>query len=473
MATPADRSRSADSRKDGTVPELLCERAITLPADPTSARAARRFVRDVLVECGRAEWTDRAELAVSELVTNAIVHAHTALTLAVIVSAQDVTVAVRDHSPLLPAQRYWGETATTGRGLSLVASLSVTYGVDAEADGKTVWFRLDDTLSEDAYDAYDTYDATAAVGHDSWDIAGLLQELEGTGAAPVVLPHLPVLLWLSAQQHQEAVLRELFLMQAESNPETVHLGLAAAGRALASLSAAVDRGVADAIASGAQLFGLPSAHPSPLPAVPATVDAPVAVTVDGHADFSALQDALDAGWRLGAADRMLIRPALPEIVALRDWACEQVLAQVNGVPATPWSGVDHPRFVDPASARDTAPAPDWDDSIVRETDKAVVAADDNNRLVAVSAAAAALLGWTAGELTGRRVVTIVPERLREAHVAGFTRHLTTGEAHVIGVPLTLPVLRRDGTEVICRLLVERAAAGTGRAVYLAWLTPEE
>jgi hypothetical protein len=68
------------------------------------------------------------------------------------------------------------------------------------------------------------------------------------------------------------------------------------------------------------------------------------------------------------------------------------------------------------------------------------------------------------------VVTLIPHALREAHVAGFTRHLSTGEAHIIGVPLQLPVLRADGTEVVCDFLMQRAAA-SGRAVYLAWIEP--
>ena len=53
--------------------------------EPTSASAgiARRLLRRVLEECGRPQWLDAAELAVSEIVTNGVLHAHTALTLTV------------------------------------------------------------------------------------------------------------------------------------------------------------------------------------------------------------------------------------------------------------------------------------------------------------------------------------------------------------------------------------------------------
>ena len=84
---------------------------------------------------------------------------------------------------------------------------------------------------------------------------------------------------------------------------------------------------------------------------------------------------------------------------------------------------------------------------------------------------AELCGWDRDDLIGRRVVTLIPPHLREAHVAGFTRALTTGEHHVLDVPLTLPVLRADGTEVQARFLVQQAPTSRGRAVYLAWIEP--
>jgi len=68
-------------------------------------------------------------------------------------------------------------------------------------------------------------------------------------------------------------------------------------------------------------------------------------------------------------------------------------------------------------------------------------------------------------------VTLIPHRLREAHVAGFTRHLSTGASHVLDVPLTLPVLRADGTEFTADFLVQQAPNSRGRAVYLAWIEP--
>ncbi len=47
----------------------VIERSVTFPAGPSSPSAARRLLRTVLDDCGRPEWRDAAELALSELTT--------------------------------------------------------------------------------------------------------------------------------------------------------------------------------------------------------------------------------------------------------------------------------------------------------------------------------------------------------------------------------------------------------------------
>jgi PAS domain S-box-containing protein len=423
--------------------QILLSRAARLEPVPASAGAARRLVRQTLTEAGESSAVEAAELAVSELVTNAILHAATSVHLSVDVTADAVTVTVRDWHPQLPTQRHWGENATTGRGLGLVASVTDDYGVDAQhPTGKSVWFRI---LRSAAAPPTGDLDA-------EWDVAGLLAELEEPTAVPIVLAGLPARLWSAGQQHWEAVLRELYLYAQSEDTGAADLDLVAAGRALVALSSATERAIAAAPDSS-------------------LVDVALSVLPEEQTWYGVLQDALDVGVRLGTDRRLLVRPALPEVVALRDWACEQVLAQIHGVPPTPWAGTEHPRFVDPAVVQHITPTPTWDASIVTDSDRSVVAADDNNRLIAVSLTFAKMIGWDRDELTGRRIITIVPPSLREAHVAGFTRHLTTGETHVLGVDLELPVLHADGTELLCHFRIERGAAEGERAVYLAWIDP--
>jgi len=202
--------------------------------------------------------------------------------------------------------------------------------------------------------------------------------------------------------------------------------------------------------------------------VPEHLDLHLSVRSEDVGHFAAMQDALDAAERLAVAGELLCRPALPEIVAVRDWACEQVIAQLSGIGPAPWPGTALERFEIDAHGRHDD-NPEWDSSIVVESDLGVIAADEANRIVAISRPLAELLGWDPADLTGRRVVAVIPPSLREAHVAGFSRHLTTGEAHVLGIPLLLPVLKKDGSDVLCRFLVERASTTRGPAVYLAWI----
>ncbi|MEX2658411.1 MAG: PAS domain S-box protein, partial [Acidimicrobiales bacterium] len=136
-----------------------------------------------------------------------------------------------------------------------------------------------------------------------------------------------------------------------------------------------------------------------------------------------------------------------------------------------WPGTAQERFETDVNDRSTPVALGWDPAPVLGSERGVVAADDANRILAISEPLAALLGWEADALVGRRVVTLVPPALREAHVAGFSRHNSTGEAHILGVPLELPVLHADGSEVLCRFLVERDGTGASRPVYLAWIEP--
>lgn len=112
--------------------------------------AARRYVNDCLRELDAHDVGEAAELGVSELVTNAILHGRTPLTITVRrMETGRVRIDVIDGSPLLPEQRHNSVSATTGRGLRMVASVSLDWGVQAGHDqhgpGKSVWFEPSDT----------------------------------------------------------------------------------------------------------------------------------------------------------------------------------------------------------------------------------------------------------------------------------------------------------------------------------------
>lgn len=104
---------------------------------------ARRLVREVLTSSGQAPLVESAELIVSELVGNVVLHVGGSVELAVtVVSADEVVLEVSDGSPLSPHLRVFSRTSSTGRGMRLVHSLSAEHGVRPWRTGKTIWVRL-------------------------------------------------------------------------------------------------------------------------------------------------------------------------------------------------------------------------------------------------------------------------------------------------------------------------------------------
>ena len=126
---------------------------LDLPPTTASVPVARRFVRARLVDDaarsadGRADASvdvDTATLLVSEVVTNAILHARSAVTLTVDVPEDVVRITVRDGSPVQPRVHAFAPTSATGRGLLLLDHLAKRWGVEPDpvTRGKVVWFEV-------------------------------------------------------------------------------------------------------------------------------------------------------------------------------------------------------------------------------------------------------------------------------------------------------------------------------------------
>jgi len=137
--------------------------AFPLDTDTESVKRARAWVRGIFEGLERTDLLDAAETGVSELVTNAVLHGAPPISIRVRGTPRYPRIEVHDASRRPPALTFDTTDedqllSTYGRGLGLVASLSLAWGADLVPEGKVVWFvpadrpQLDRDLSGDVFD---------------------------------------------------------------------------------------------------------------------------------------------------------------------------------------------------------------------------------------------------------------------------------------------------------------------------------
>ncbi|HWM19830.1 MAG TPA: MEDS domain-containing protein [Ilumatobacteraceae bacterium] len=105
-------------------------------------RFARRFVAETLQRWGLIDLVDDATLVVSELATNAMMHARSDFTVALSRRGDAVRVEVADSSDDAPQARDPAWMAAGGRGLRVVSAIASRTGHDLVDGGKVVWADL-------------------------------------------------------------------------------------------------------------------------------------------------------------------------------------------------------------------------------------------------------------------------------------------------------------------------------------------
>ncbi|WP_148616529.1 ATP-binding protein [Nocardioides rubriscoriae] len=416
---------------------------IVLRSDARSVGEARRRVRDVVQDAGGHEHLDAVVLALSEVVTNAFVHAGTDVTVLVWATADGTRVEVEDGATRLPARRHYAEAATTGRGLQLVDEVTRRWGAHRRGAGKVVWFEVGDVPGWEA-DA----DAPSGAGH-----------APPAAVHTVTLVAVPLLMHWAWQEHAAALLRE-YLLYVLDDDVTILDRHAEASKALSLLR---DQVPAPVLSDDRDVLMVDAMEPS------VTSEAVVLQVPAGSlSDFVTLDDLLRRALDAARAGHLLGPPTQPEIEEMRLWLCGEIARQAGGDPTSvAWVARTDTRETVADQALLTATY-----AALAATEESLLATDEASVIVAVSPSALRVLGYAhRDELLGRRVIAVIPGRYHQAHIAGITLNATNGRDTLLGVPLAVPMVHRDGAEVLVSLEVRPERLDRDHRVFVARFRP--
>jgi serine phosphatase RsbU (regulator of sigma subunit)/anti-sigma regulatory factor (Ser/Thr protein kinase) len=164
---------------------------------------ARAHVRDLVDALGLHELAEDAELVISELATNAVLHGGGCLRAAGVPILDGIRIEVEDRRGAPPVSGLAPSEGMTGRGIRLVSGLASRWGFEATAEGKVVWAEI--TTRRHNEHRVDHDEALAA-----WHTA-IRKKHEGRTRFHVVLGDVPTELLVAAKAHVDNLIREFAL----------------------------------------------------------------------------------------------------------------------------------------------------------------------------------------------------------------------------------------------------------------------
>jgi anti-sigma regulatory factor (Ser/Thr protein kinase) len=290
--------------------------ALSLGPGPRGVQDARRWVVDTCHDIGRADLTECAELGVSELVTNALLHARAPLSVRVRGTREHPRVEVHDGSAEVPPMPSTGPRneddllLTFGRGLSIIARCSTAWGVDVEEDGKTVWFVPSNRPGGPA-------------------VAGRV-----TGAQPAPAPTpspdemridivgVPLRMFVEFQRHYRELRREVRLLA------LAHEFDYPLAKDLSDLFGSLERDLREGIGAGQIEQALASGA--------ATADLRVAMPRQTAATIGHFVELLDLADAFCREERLLSLARTPDQRRFQRWFLSEFVRQERGEPAVSW-----------------------------------------------------------------------------------------------------------------------------------------
>ncbi|WP_419999847.1 SpoIIE family protein phosphatase [Streptomyces boninensis] len=104
---------------------------------------ARHQLRGMLHDWADTDQVDAAELALSEMIANVMMHTDSPATVSITVmgapGTRTLSLRISDNDATLPHLKHPGELSASGRGILLLDSLADTWGVQPQGDGKVTW----------------------------------------------------------------------------------------------------------------------------------------------------------------------------------------------------------------------------------------------------------------------------------------------------------------------------------------------
>ena len=281
---------------------------------------ARRWVAELCAEIGRPELVECAQLGVSELVTNALLHGEPPITVRVRGTAEHPRVEVRDSSveaPILPSDPLdKPETddllLTFGRGLSIVARCSDAWGAEIEDDGKVVWF----APAAEFADGDGVPGTITGVDH------RLIRAAATRDRVRVHILDVPLALYVGFQHHFRELRREVRLLA------LAHQSDYPLAKSLSDLFASLDRQLRDGI--GVEQIEAALARGQE------TTDLVVHMPRATAATLSRFVELLDLADEFCREERLLSLARSAEQRKFQVWFLHEFVRQAHGEPPLSW-----------------------------------------------------------------------------------------------------------------------------------------
>ncbi|WP_374457835.1 ATP-binding protein [Nocardioides sp.] len=291
---------------------------LTLASSPRAAADARRWVGDICHRLERADLVECAELGVSELVANAIIHANAPFKVRVRGTASHPRIEVADGStspPVPPVPAASDDDLdlllTFGRGLAMVAQCAIAWGATIENDGKIVWFEPAPQMSDDG-------SAEWVIDHHDDETT----EPTSEAAMQVRLLGVDVPLYTSLHRQYSELRRELRLLSLSHQSDYPLAG------DLTAMFSSFERQFPEDYRTqmrAAERDGRPR------------VDLTFSMVREAAPIFVTMTEMFDVADAFCRAERLLSIARTPRQRELQNWLLGELVHQLDGAQATPWT----------------------------------------------------------------------------------------------------------------------------------------